>query len=150
MMAGGPNGVRGPLAPGFDRIGVAEPPVGRRNSLRPQARLSSVLGVERPLTAKESRTLALHRLVAVKFAADSDLVRSIARRNLRLQRRVHGARSARYTEAWALLVDGSDDDLVAALVDLSEEGRALRQASPFSGVLEQSERLEALAEARSG
>ncbi len=104
--------------------------------------------MERPLTDKERRALALHRVVAEKFEADPEWVRSIARRNLRLQQRVHGVRSAEYIDAWSALIDGPDVDLASALIDLSEDGRALRQASPFAGVLDQEERLTILAETR--
>lgn len=92
--------------------------------------LSSVGVMERPLTDKERRTLALHRVVAEKFLVDPEGVRSVVRRNLRLQRRVHGARSASYIDAWSALLDSADVDLASALVDLSEEGRALRVRSP--------------------
>ena len=47
-----------------------------------------------------------------------------------------GAVHPRYAEAWKALLDRPIETIVAALVDESEQMTALRQTSPFAGVLD--------------
>ena len=54
-----------------------------------------------------------------------------------------------WLEAWAELLDGPVDDLVAVLVGTDNRARDLRPTSPFAGVLPQTERDLVLAGLRS-
>jgi hypothetical protein len=49
-----------------------------------------------------------------------------------------------YFDAWQSLLDGSSEDLTRVLLSTDSVARDLRQASPFSGVLSDEERLDAL------
>jgi hypothetical protein len=94
-----------------------------------------------PLTREDRRSLAFHRLVAVKLLEDPGPVRRKARQNLSRMRAVDvSARSSRYFDQWHALLDGDEHDLISTLVDPSERARDLRQASPFAGVLTEAER----------
>jgi transcriptional regulator with XRE-family HTH domain len=105
-------------------------------------------GMTRPMTRKDRRSLALHRVVAMRLATAPDDVRSIARRNLAHLRHVHADGSAEpYFLAWQELLDGPIDDLVDVLLNERQSARDLRQVSPFAGVLSEAERSRALAAA---
>lgn len=87
----------------------------------------------------DARSLALHRLVAEKIRRDPALLR-IVRENLSRWRR-HAAPTARpYVEAWERLLDAGLDAALAAAAEDSERAAALRQSSPFAGVLTPRER----------
>lgn len=49
---------------------------------------------------------------------------------------------ASYIEKWQALVDEGVDRCLAVAVEDSEFGRAMRQASPFIGILRNQERFE--------
>ena len=82
----------------------------------------------------EERSLALHREIGrilLRDAAALDLARS----------RVAGWKRDRsahpfYVERWSRLLDGPIETLLAVLEDPGEEARALRQATPFAGVVD--------------
>lgn len=101
----------------------------------------------RELTAPEQLTLALHRANAEKLRADPEAVLARARRNIAHIREVDqmsGGQSEFYIATWEALVDGPVEDLVAAMVSLSQESRDLRQTSVFAGVLSDEERYAVL------
>ena len=95
----------------------------------------------RPLTREERLDLAFHRAVLRRLLDDPEDVRARGRRNLEHLRRVHadGAAGA-YLDRWAELLEGDLEDLVAALAGLDEDARALRQSTPFAGVVPPAER----------
>lgn len=96
---------------------------------------------EPPLTREDRRSLAFHRAVASKLLADPDAVRSKARRNLTTMRRANDDGSAdRYLDRWTQLVNGPEAELVTVLLSTREDARALRQVTPFAGVLTPEER----------
>ena len=63
----------------------------------------------------------------------------IARENLDRWSRANG-RSQPYWDAWREILDRPLEDLLQLLVEDSERMAALRQATPFAGVLEPAER----------
>jgi transcriptional regulator with XRE-family HTH domain len=100
-----------------------------------------------PLTREDLRSLSYHRLVAAKLLENPQAVIAKAHSNLARMRRVDTTgRSSRYLEAWNRLLDGTECELVTALLDHSEQARDLRQASPFAGVLTPVERAQVYSE----
>ncbi len=82
----------------------------------------------------EERSLALHRLVAERARLDPEV---LARARARVSEwLVTGATARFYAEAWAEILRRPDEAIFAALVDDSEPARALRQATPFAGVID--------------
>jgi hypothetical protein len=86
-----------------------------------------------PHALAEARSLAFHGEIAARVRADAAIV-SAARARVRSWLSELPARA--YARDWADLLDGPLDALLAALVDEGEGGRALRQCSPFAGVLD--------------
>lgn len=91
-------------------------------------------------------SLALHRAVADRLREDPSLVaRARARVVASLaDRQLH----AYYGERWLSLLDGPLDVLLAELTSSSEAAQALRQTSPFAGVLDPATRWKIWREAR--
>ena len=77
--------------------------------------------------------------IAEKLWAAPEML-GIARDNLRRWRSTAG-RSAPYLDAWEVLLARPVGKLLAVIVEDSERMRAMRQASPFAGVLRPQERL---------
>jgi hypothetical protein len=82
----------------------------------------------------EERSLELHRRIATLLERDPALIE-------RARTRVRGWSSdgsvaAPYVDAWTRLLDGPFSALRATLVDESEEARALRQVTPFAGIVD--------------
>jgi hypothetical protein len=90
----------------------------------------------------EERSLALHREVAVKLRDRPELL-EVARARVRgwLE---SGFVSRFWAKAWNEALDGVLEDVIARITDASESARALRQTSPFAGVLSPRERWEIL------
>lgn len=101
------------------------------------------------LTREERRSLALHRAVAAKLAADPAGVLARARRNLEVMRRANqdGGAEAWFAE-WARRLRGPLAGVIEALVSHEEHARDLRQVTPFAGVLSDEERRAIYATAR--
>jgi hypothetical protein len=86
----------------------------------------------------EERSLAMHRAVPEKLRADPALVE---RARLRVAGwREDGSVHEAYIAAWEAALGLPLDQLCAQLVDEGEPARALRQVSPFAGVLDPRER----------
>lgn len=80
----------------------------------------------------------MHRVIAERVRVDPALV---DRARARLEAlRSSGAIHVEYLEAWARLLAAPRDQLCEALVDPGERSCALRQVSPFAGVLSARER----------
>jgi len=86
----------------------------------------------------ERRSLAMHHAIADRLRADPSLV-SVARKRL-VQWRATGRAHLEYVDAWERALALPLEDLCAQLVDLGEQALALRQVSPFAGVLSAPER----------
>jgi hypothetical protein len=82
----------------------------------------------------EERSLAFHRLIAEILERDPvQLDRARGRvRQWQQERSVH----AYYVEAWARLLAGPFDELRRMLLADTEEAKALRQMTPFAGVVD--------------
>lgn len=93
-----------------------------------------------PLLRHERRSLALNAAVAVRIAEDPDRALRIARANLARHQDADQAGRNPWLASWALLLDGPLDEVLAVLASTTQEGRDLRQNSPFAGVLAQDER----------
>lgn len=86
----------------------------------------------------DQRSIALHSAIAEKLAANPELLQ-IARDNLIHLTQKRG-RSQPYWDAWTELIARPLPELLQQLTEDSERMRALRQATPFAGVLSPSER----------
>ena len=82
----------------------------------------------------------MHRAIAGKLRQSPELV-GIALDNLR-RWRINAGRSGRYLDAWAEILKGPAEEMLGLLEQDSEYMRAMRQASPFAGVLSPKERWE--------
>lgn len=82
----------------------------------------------------EERSLELHRTIATMLEREPALIdRARARVRGWL---ADGSVHARYAKAWLELLDGPFEALRTLLVDESEIARALRQVTPFAGVVD--------------
>jgi hypothetical protein len=90
----------------------------------------------------EERSLALHREIARRIRSNPDLLSSVRER---LSKDIRSGRfSISLTDAmqeWLDLLDSSSvEQLPELLVDEGENGRRLRQSTPFAGILTKEER----------
>lgn len=86
----------------------------------------------------DARSLALHQAVAAKLRANPALL-DIARDNLS-RWMAKGGPSLPYSQRWVQLLDLPLDDLLARIVEESEDMNAMRQCGPFAGILSPPER----------
>jgi hypothetical protein len=93
----------------------------------------------------DARSLAMHRLVAEKLRRDPCLL-DRANRTLARWRATASPSSQPYLEEWERILRGGLDATIAVLLDDSERATALRQCSPFAGVLSSRERFSFLRE----
>jgi hypothetical protein len=90
----------------------------------------------------EERSLALHREIARRIRSNPDLLSSVR------ERLSKDIRSGRFSislidamQEWLDLLDSSSvEQLLELLVDEGENGRRLRQSTPFAGILTKEER----------
>jgi hypothetical protein len=91
-----------------------------------------------PHRLAEERSIAMHRAVADKIRRDPAIVER-ARRRVQAwvaERKIH----PQYARQWQALLDLPRDQLCERLVANDEAMRALRQSTPFVGVLGARER----------
>ena len=86
----------------------------------------------------DQRSLALHRAIAEKLRAQPALL-EIARDNLNRWTQAQ-SRSQPYWDAWREILSRPLPEILDLLGEESERMTALRQATPFAGVLEPAER----------
>ncbi len=91
----------------------------------------------------DARSRMLHRIVAQKLRQDPALF-EVARATLARWRTSVGAPSQPYLLQWENLVEEGLDACLAVAVEESQRADALRQCSPFSGILTNSERFSFL------
>ncbi len=84
----------------------------------------------------ERRSLALHRVIAERL--DKGMVEEARERVERLAAERHLHR--RYAERWRELLSRPIAEIAATITADNQEGRDLRQSSPFAGVLNEQER----------
>lgn len=86
----------------------------------------------------DQRSLALHRAIADKLRADPSLL-TIASDNLDRWSRQNG-RSQPYWDAWREILKRPLNEVLSLMVEESEKMTAMRQATPFAGILTPKER----------
>ena len=86
----------------------------------------------------DARSLGMHRAIAAKLLADPALL-AIASDNL-ARWTTSAGRSQPYADAWGELLAKPIEELVALIQEDTEFMRAMRQTSPFAGVLNPRER----------
>lgn len=86
----------------------------------------------------DRRSLALHRAIADKLREDPSLI-AIALENIERWTRL-GSRSQPYWDAWREILRQPLPEILDLIVAESERMTALRQATPFAGVLTPRER----------
>ena len=86
----------------------------------------------------DQRSLALHHAIAEKLRAQPSLL-AIARENLERWSASAG-RSAPYLDQWKRILDRPLEDILRLIEQEGEPITALRQCSPFAGVLTPKER----------
>jgi hypothetical protein len=96
----------------------------------------------------DRRSLAMHRAIAEKLRNDPSLI-AIAFDNLDRWSRAEG-RSQPYWDAWREILHRPLPEILALLAEESERMTAMRQATPFAGVLEPKERWAIYEEYRQG
>ncbi|MFJ1254249.1 hypothetical protein [Cupriavidus sp. CuC1] len=101
-----------------------------------------------PPPRPEVRSLALHKIIAEKLRADPSLLRQ-AISTLNRWKSADGTESADRLE-WRELLQGPVDGILAILVDPGPRGIRLRNASPFTGVLTNEERMRIIKAWRAG
>ncbi len=92
-----------------------------------------------PLTRDQARSLALHRAIVTDLMADPDTVIATAQTNLVTMRRSNPG-AARLLDEWESILRQSPQRIASQSLDPGEHGRALRQVTPFAGVLDQRRR----------
>lgn len=88
----------------------------------------------------EARSLAIHRLIAERLRQEPRIV-EMARRRVESWS-AEGKMSPAYASAWRRLLEGPLEGLLDVLGDPGERAAALRQCTPFVGVIDQQTRLE--------
>lgn len=93
----------------------------------------------------DRRSLALHQLIAEKIRRDPDLFENV-KRTLARWSKIVCANSQPYVKEWQRLVDLGIEECLSMATEDSERANAMRQASPFCGILTSEERWEFLLE----
>lgn len=99
-----------------------------------------------PHELAERRSLALHRRIAARIAREPALVDD-ARARVETWMR-DGRIAPAYGRAWLELLGGPARELCRILTDDGEHARALRQSTPFAGVIDARERWALWAEVK--
>jgi hypothetical protein len=86
----------------------------------------------------DERSLAMHRLVAVKMQADPALLDKV-RETVRRWQESDGSPKLALAE-WERILSGPVDQVAQFMTERSERATRLRQSSPFVGILTEAER----------
>ena len=89
-----------------------------------------------------SKTIEIHRIVLEKFLDDPHRVLEYGRNRLRVLEQSLSKRSSPYIETWQRLLDGPRSDIVRLLLSTDEDDVELLKMSPFTTLLNDSERDE--------
>ena len=93
----------------------------------------------------DQRSLALHQVIAEKIRRDPDLFENV-KSTLARWSKIVCSNSQPYLKEWERLVDLGIEECLAVATEDSERANAMRQASPFCGILTNEERWEFLLE----
>jgi|CXWL01.1.fsa_nt_gi hypothetical protein len=88
----------------------------------------------------EARSLALHDAIADRLRESPELI--VAAQERVAEWRRDGSIATAYVDAWETLLASGLEQLVATLVDPGERATALRQVTPFAGVIDARQRWE--------
>jgi hypothetical protein len=91
-----------------------------------------------PHRRAEQRSLAYHRIIAERMMADPSVLERARRRVRAWLDERHGAPAE--AEVWAGVLAREPAEIARVLVEDTEDGRALRQSTPFAGALTPRER----------
>jgi excisionase family DNA binding protein len=110
-------------------------------------RRADVEALIRPrLNREQLESLWLHRAIAGKLVAKPGAVLAAAQINLRRLRRLHPTGPAwEWLDRWDAVLDEGVEAVLDALTSSTERAVALRQQSPFAGILSEAERREVFA-----
>jgi transcriptional regulator with XRE-family HTH domain len=99
-----------------------------------------------PYARREDRvTYEIHRAIAKKLIDDPDAVTAIALSNIAaLHEHVRGDLAHEWVEQWRDLLQGPVGTIIDVMLGHDNLAKELRQNSPFTGVLTQAERAEAI------
>ena len=86
----------------------------------------------------EERSLAYHGAVAERLRREPQLVDAARQR---VAGWIAEGRSVEYARRWQEILHRPMPEILAFLVADSDRGRAMRQATPFAGFIDQTERL---------
>lgn len=133
-------------AAGTSQPAIAAYEAGRKSpTLETVQRLAETVGLHAtiryttPLTREDRRSLALHRAIARRLAADPERVIAHARHNLqRMQAR--SKQGNQLLREWEVILDRPVPALLELLTDPGEWARELRHVTPFAGILSARER----------
>jgi hypothetical protein len=85
----------------------------------------------------EARSLAAHQVIADRLEREPGIVDMARKRVASWLADLAGHGVARaYAEAWRDILAGDTPSICRVLVDDSEQGRALRQCTPFAGAID--------------
>ena len=87
----------------------------------------------------DDRSLAMHRLIAKKLRRDPELL-SKAKATLARWRRKGDESTRAYDDEWVRALDAGLDATLRIALGRSQRATALRQCSPFAGILTPQER----------
>jgi DNA-binding CsgD family transcriptional regulator len=91
----------------------------------------------------------LHVLLAAKLRDQPDRLRDLARKNIQRMRETPRARIAEgWLNRWEELLELSVDEIEQEMLKDTDEGRDMRQISPFAGALDKAERMVAMKKAQ--
>lgn len=82
----------------------------------------------------EARSLALHEAIAEALRRDPSLV-EMARQRMRAWK-ASGHLVAAYADAWLSILDRPVEQICETITEDTEEARALRQTTPFAGIID--------------
>lgn len=95
--------------------------------------------------------LELHRQVVKHLTREPEHVLAVGRSNLsNLRNNVVGDLGRTWVTEWERLLEGPLDDIVFACTSEDEKYVDLRQVTPFSGVLDEGERMQVLHQVNCG
>ncbi len=86
----------------------------------------------------DRRSLALHRAVAAKLRTQPELLK-VALKNID-RWYADASRTRTYLDEWRVILHQPLDSILATIVEEGERMTALRQSTPFSGILDPKER----------
>ncbi len=91
-----------------------------------------------PHRLAEERSLAIHRIIAERLRSSPELAEAARARVLDWSAR--GLMHPKYAAEWLQLFEGPRERLLEVIVDGGESSRALRQTTPFTGIVTPKER----------